>query len=245
MQYFYFQTKNIALWMFLRWIPQLLANVDTNKVFAISDIVEKIAVQYPQSIMYAYRLSKENYSPETENNETKRLIKRLDELLLSDELVQLFLKALSSVSMPANILRYHLGRLLKSHTEGQEKFRSLVDSIIEEIYSEQPDSGDVTRFHGNAFFKIAEYQNHLISLKNLTLSHACRKVRDLDERVKTLLRVSTRELPVNLKDYCPWLANFHSAEFNYSLEIPGQYTGIKKPLPQYHVKIAGFAPKVR
>lgn len=47
--------------MFLRWIPQLLAIVDTAKVCAISGIILNIAKTYPQSIMYAYRLSKENY----------------------------------------------------------------------------------------------------------------------------------------------------------------------------------------
>lgn len=55
------QAGDIPTWMFLRWIPQLLAVVDTNKIFAITDIIEKIASTYPQSAMYAYRLSKENY----------------------------------------------------------------------------------------------------------------------------------------------------------------------------------------
>lgn len=61
--------------MFIRWIPQLLANVDTEKIFAIAEIVEKIAISYPQSIMYAYRLSKENYSIENKT-ETRKLIER-------------------------------------------------------------------------------------------------------------------------------------------------------------------------
>lgn len=72
------QTADIPTWMFLRWIPQLLANVDTNKIFAIADIIEKIACTYPQSIMYAYRLSKENYVLCEDNigNVAKRFIKR-------------------------------------------------------------------------------------------------------------------------------------------------------------------------
>lgn len=55
------QANDIPIWMFLRWIPQLLAVVDTDKVFAIVNIIKNIADVYPQSIMYAYKLSKENY----------------------------------------------------------------------------------------------------------------------------------------------------------------------------------------
>lgn len=47
----------------------------------------------------------------------------------------------------------------------------------------------------------------------------------------------------NLADYCPWLQNFHAFETD-DIEIPGQYTGERKPLTQYHVKISGFVPKV-
>lgn len=62
--------------MYLRWIPQLLANIDSEKVFAVADIVEKIAMNYPQAIMYAYKLSKEDYFLQNANAETLRIIKR-------------------------------------------------------------------------------------------------------------------------------------------------------------------------
>lgn len=231
--------------MFLRWIPQLLANIDSNKVFAISDIVENIALNYPQSLMYAYRLSKENYLQENEITETQRLIKRLDELLLNDELVNLFLKALSSVTIPANIVEYHLKQLSQKLASNQEEFNALIDLIIEEIYSEKPDSGDVTKFHGNSFKTISVLKGQLELLKNeKNPQRRLNLLNDLQAKSKKLQGVPIKNLSVNLKDYCPWLANFHSADFNVSLEIPGQYTGMKKPLPEYHVKIAGLMPKV-
>ena len=72
----------------------------------------------------------------------------------------------------------------------------------------------------------------------------------------------------NLKDYSPWLSSFQTRNETYQLEIPGrsgfilglveyccmilihffysgQYSGRSKPLPEYHVKIAGFDEKVR
>lgn len=59
--FIYLQSEQIPLWMFLGWLPQLLANVDSSKIFAISGIIKKIAETYPQAIMYPYRLSKESY----------------------------------------------------------------------------------------------------------------------------------------------------------------------------------------
>ncbi|KAK3728486.1 hypothetical protein QZH41_002347 [Actinostola sp. cb2023] len=50
--------------------------------------------------------------------------------------------------------------------------------------------------------------------------------------------------PGNIKEFSSWLANFQSSNNTQKLEIPGQYTGLSKPLPEYHVKIAGFDEKV-
>lgn len=36
----------------------MLTYIDTKNIFGISGIIEKIARTYPQSIMYAYRLTK-------------------------------------------------------------------------------------------------------------------------------------------------------------------------------------------
>lgn len=53
--------------MFLGWLPQLLANLGTTCVFAIADILIEIAKIYPQAVMYAYRLSKEKYTSNSED----------------------------------------------------------------------------------------------------------------------------------------------------------------------------------
>lgn len=48
--------------------------------------------------------------------------------------------------------------------------------------------------------------------------------------------------PKSLKEYSAWLANFDPLK--YQMEIPGQYHGLTKPLPEYHIKIAGFNQNV-
>lgn len=163
----------------------------------------------------------------------------MDELLINNELVNLFLKALSCISVPANILRYYLDFLLGNKIE-----TTSIDRVIQTIYNENPDSGDVTKFYGNAFKTIAEYKKHLERLKTEKNADTRRnQIKKLRVEISKMLN-NRKQISLKLKDYCPWLANFRFVNLDVPLEIPGQYTGLQNPLPQYHVKIAGFQPKV-
>lgn len=168
---------------------------------------------------------------------------RLDEILLKDNLVNLFLKSLSCVSMPVNILLYYLKSLSKLVKDSLQ-FNTLLDFVMKDIYNEKPDSADVTKFCGNSFKTISDFEKDLQCLrKEKNPTKRFETIKNLDDRLRQIL-ISKKKLSVNLKDYSPWLANFHSADYDLSLEIPGQYTGLKMPLPHYHVKIAGFQSKV-
>ncbi|KAJ8319307.1 LOW QUALITY PROTEIN: hypothetical protein KUTeg_004398 [Tegillarca granosa] len=50
--------------------------------------------------------------------------------------------------------------------------------------------------------------------------------------------------PKVLEEYCQWMSDFNPNTDGRGLEIPGQYDGMSKPLPEYHVKIAGFDQRV-
>lgn len=52
------------------------------------------------------------------------------------------------------------------------------------------------------------------------------------------------KLPGNLKEYSPWMSKFKVEFLRSELEIPGQYDGKSKPLPEYHVRISGFDERV-
>ena len=47
-----------------------------------------------------------------------------------------------------------------------------------------------------------------------------------------------------LKDYSSWLAAFNSSDFEHPLEVPGQYDGLQKPIPEDHATIDGFDDRV-
>lgn len=75
--YVLYQACRIPEWMFIQWIPQLLANLDTQNITIIYPIVEKIAKMYPQAIIYPYRLSKQKYSfPDSIKNYGEQAVTR-------------------------------------------------------------------------------------------------------------------------------------------------------------------------
>ena len=50
--------------------------------------------------------------------------------------------------------------------------------------------------------------------------------------------------PALLKDYSPWLHDFQAGDRTSRLEVPGQYHGRAKPLPEYHAHISSCDKKV-
>ena len=48
--------------------------------------------------------------------------------------------------------------------------------------------------------------------------------------------------PGLLKDYSDWFMRYQT-DYEHSLEVPGQYSGDRKPMPEYHTRIAGFDDK--
>ncbi|KAB0800482.1 hypothetical protein PPYR_06222 [Photinus pyralis] len=235
------ESSKIPTWMFLNWIPQLLANLDTAAIFAISDIIVEIAQMYPQAIMYAYRLSKGKYKLQSNTIGIygKKIIETLDGLLLSNTQVDTLLYAFASVTSPTNVLEYYMKRICASNSE--EQFKENYQKLMDELYPPNINYKSPKSLKGPIFKKIAEYEHKLkeIMKGKFDLKRNCEKLSGMVQVLKGIKYTS-----VILKDYCPWLEHFQSTELRENLEIPGQYLGNKRPLPQYHTKIMGFAPSV-
>lgn len=52
-----------------------------------------------------------------------------------------------------------------------------------------------------------------------------------------------KQLSINLNNFCPWLAEYSNHTID-TLEIPGQYSGLKKHDPNNHITIASFKQNV-
>lgn len=173
-------------------------------------------------------------------------------------MVDKFLKALTYVSVPAAMLKYYVSKMSKSKKESDIK--AIQETVITSIFSETPNSKNLESMQGNMFKTILKYKKNIEKIlsknsKILYIKHknyflyilVSKKMKDelttIDKELSALLKAD-KKFSVLLKDYCPWLANFSANKLNLDLEIPGQYTGDKLPLPQHHIKISGFYPHV-
>ncbi|GJQ83173.1 hypothetical protein Trydic_g18200 [Trypoxylus dichotomus] len=248
--------EKIPEWMFIRWIPQLLANLDTPNITVIFPIVERIAKTYPQAVMYPYRLSKQKYAfPDPIKSYGEQATARLDELL-GDPFVDKFLSALSSVTLPASFIAFHMKQLRDACGVSVDFFKQKLD-YLELLCREDVNYRSRDSLKGQVFKEIISQ----IKAKLLPLGKGQLNLNLLKQRMETLRREekqhlessskSKRKAPISedqkilkLSYYSPWLENFSDNEINLNLEIPGQYKGDKKPLLQYHVKICGFSSEV-
>lgn len=95
---------------------------------------------------------------------------RLDELLLTNEVFNKFLKALKAVAMPESILLCHLMKLKQICRErNADDFNNYSAAILEELYSEKPNSKNADNFFGNMFKKISNYKDQISNLRKSKL----------------------------------------------------------------------------
>ncbi|KAJ4442685.1 hypothetical protein ANN_04274 [Periplaneta americana] len=156
-------SKEVPAWMFLGWVNQLLACLDTPVGPVLYDLVLSLAQTYPQALIYAFPLSREKYNLERRETRLKDLVYQLESILFSNPLVDTFLRAFSCLALPCNMLYYFVVKLTKSLNVGKPNFNvvsQLFDTMMKEIF---PDTRK--RVHGSAFESVKTFQKQLEKMK--------------------------------------------------------------------------------
>jgi len=167
---------------------------------------------------------------------------RLDKLLTSDPVIDIFVKAFSCLGQPCKMLLYFVGKLetlLNVENPNCDSLCRMYNTMMRTLFPECNEN-----IQGAVFKDIKEYRKHLEKAEAEIKSGNKKVIKDLGKIKKRLenYRVTPKQ---QLKDYSPWLSDFQAGKYgSLDLEIPGQYTGEGKPLTQYHHKIAGFEQTV-
>ncbi len=64
-------------------------------------------------------------------------------------------------------------------------------------------------------------------------------------RSKDFDTFKTKQGKMELRDYSEWLADFDASKYVEVLEVPGQYSGLRRPEPSSHLTIVSFDPSIR
>lgn len=225
-------TREIQSWLFLRWQVQLVPYLGTSIADLIIPIIERIIQDYPNALIYTLRLTMAT-NPSIMNDSRMYKIRKF---LQDNQELEQFLEAMQYVVQPEFYLQYYLNECIKNLSKGTA---TAINALLEKIYPSSRNNRNEPR-PGHIYDIFKNSQFDLTQLRTMTNEREIRQyLKTLNEVLKQSFK--TRKISVLLKDYSPWLCELNGSH----LEVPGQYTGNRKPMPQYHSKIMKIEPIVK
>ncbi|XP_064405997.1 DNA-dependent protein kinase catalytic subunit-like isoform X2 [Halichondria panicea] len=268
METFQKKSRDVPDWMFIGWISQMVALLNKAEGPAVHETLLSIATNYPQALIYHFKTSSsafETHPPGETNQDTVDKLRAK----LTNKLVDGVVSALELLCSPELVFKdycdYDLKPLMEASVEKRnismvkKVWRGLRAQLQEwEVGSSGSLYGGGSSDGGSPSIEVGSRQKRFAKDYIRKLDDACgedgRKlcsmkaasfnsvVGKLFEQMKPgLNKIKGAGL---LKEYSPWLAGFQGNHYHEHVEIPGQYDGSSKPLPEYHVKISGFDEKV-
>ncbi|ELV09918.1 DNA-dependent protein kinase catalytic subunit [Tupaia chinensis] len=242
------EISSIPCWQFIGWISHMVALLDKGEAVAVQHTVEEIADHYPQALIYPFIISSESYSfkDTSAGHKNKEFVARIKSKLDPGGVVQDFITALEQLSNPelifkdwADDVKVELGKTPVNKKNIEQMYERMFASLGD---LQAPGLGAFRRRFVQAFGK--EFDKHFgrrgSKLPTMKLS-------DFSDITSSLLQRMNKDSrpPGNLKECSPWLSTFSVELLRGELEVPGQYDGRGKPLPEYHARIAGFDERVQ
>ncbi|XP_053516892.1 DNA-dependent protein kinase catalytic subunit isoform X2 [Artibeus jamaicensis] len=242
------EISSIPCWQFIGWISHMVALLDKEEAVAVQRTVEEIADNYPQAIVYPFIISSESYSfkDTSTSHKNKEFVARIKNKLDLGGVIQDFINALEQLSNPEMIFKDWTDDVKVELTKKCVNKRN-IEKMYERMYaalgdSKAPGLGAFRKKFIQAFGK--EFDKHFgkggSKLPGMKLC-------DFEDITNSLLSKMGKDSkpPGNLKECSPWMSDFRVEFLRNELEIPGQYDGKGKPVPEYHARVAGFDERVK
>nr|XP_031842428.1 DNA-dependent protein kinase catalytic subunit-like isoform X2 [Nomia melanderi] len=225
------ESEGVQTWLFLSWQAQLFSHLGTSIAPLVIHILKRIVETYPNAVIYTFRLTVETNPAllnETRTYEIRQIVyKRLD--------IDQFLLAMQYVVQPELYLQYYLTEFLKNLSLGPS---TAINILLKKVYLNSLEKEHGIK-PGIVFNEIKDYENKIKKLEQKKPDEIKRQVyRWIGDLTGSLAR---RRNKLHLQDYSPWLYKYSGKD----IEIPGQYIGDRKPMPQYHVKIMKIESSVK
>nr|XP_046226723.1 DNA-dependent protein kinase catalytic subunit isoform X2 [Scatophagus argus] len=243
------EVMSVPCWMLIGWLSQMVALLDKREAVAVQQSIRQIAECYPQALVYALMISSETYQFEDSatGHQQQEFVNRIKSMLDERGAVKNFVDALQQLTNPEMIFKDWWDGV-KNELEKPSFDKKRMGSMYDEMQSSLGDRNTAAHgmFRKRFIQKFAKPVEKLLGPKGSKLFEKRRDrgfLRQVDD-LATSMRGFQKE-PGNLKEYSPWLSGFKADAFSNELEVPGQYDGRSKPLPEYHAKITGFDERVK
>uniref|UniRef100_A0A8B9FQK3 DNA-dependent protein kinase catalytic subunit n=1 Tax=Amazona collaria TaxID=241587 RepID=A0A8B9FQK3_9PSIT len=241
------ELSSVPCWQFIGWISQMMALLDKDEAVAVQHTVEEIADTYPHAIIYPFMISSESYcfKDTATGCKNKEFVERIRNKLDRGGIVQDFVHSLEQLSNPIMIFKDWVedvkNELVKAQ-RNKNKLKEMYEGMYKSLGNlDAPGLGLLRKRFIQAFSK--DFDHHFGKGGSVLLDM---KISDFGEITTSLLSKmnKTHKEPGNLKECSPWMSEFKAEFLRNELEVPGQYDGKGKPLPEYHAKISGFDERI-
>ncbi|XP_052901969.1 DNA-dependent protein kinase catalytic subunit-like [Anopheles moucheti] len=254
-----FQEHSCAVpsWNFLQWIPQLLSymkiasdgpgrsNQAPVEEHFLDELFMRIARDYPMALYYPARL----ILSDTEGP-VRPIVTKLRNAL-NFPVLDRFVDELYRVVMPETRLHtmiVELKRHLNSFTDSAA-YQTFIDRTVPHVF---PTNADDLWCHGQVYRDAFPLIESFRALKHYhPVDERDQILQQLHKLGSTKQSNRPRTKPMELKDFSPWLADYHCSDIagvhgESSVEVPGQYGAIDRgtPNPCQHATILKVVPDV-
>uniref|UniRef100_A0A8D2M7W0 DNA-dependent protein kinase catalytic subunit n=1 Tax=Zonotrichia albicollis TaxID=44394 RepID=A0A8D2M7W0_ZONAL len=241
------ELSSVPCWQFIGWISQMMALLDKDEAVAVQHTVEEITNTYPQALIYPFMISSESYcfKDTAAGCKNKEFVERIKSKLDRGGVVQDFVRSLEQLSNPVMIFK-DWAKDVRSELSKPQRNKKKLKEMYEGMYKnlgnlESPGLGLMRKRFIQAFGKDLDHHFGRGGSELLDM-----RTSDFDAIVTSLhsKMIKTHKEPGNLKECSPWMSEFKAEFLRTELEVPGQYDGKGKPLPEYHAKISGFDERI-
>ncbi|CAM6110405.1 unnamed protein product [Calypogeia fissa] len=261
------QVKQVPSWVFMPWIPQMLAVMDQEEGKLFVGLLEEIARLYPHALYFPFHVSEKDFG-RVGQKRTLVLAK-----LLKNDFMQGFVRALEDLTYPEQRLRDGFAQI-KNHlaASNREKAKALFADLVEDCLDVDVMS-QTWRQAGEYNCKFARDWSKRVKK---ALGDDGGKLLHMDEKgfmaaVKDLMANLQKAMQglqtgvISLAHLSKWMAKFDqstsasmsqqssqesgtfvsrsessASDAEFAIEIPGQYNGFHEPSHLSHVKLVGF-----
>jgi len=230
--------EELPVWIWIIWIPQLLAAITKSRVEARAslEVLKKIAKEYPQALFYYLKRFKlqANTSHSSSEVSAMNISDIFDEIKRTEPILYECLELFSDFIPTLNITQ-------------EEKMINEINNLAVSLYL-LDSSTQLDRFRLRIFLMLRSFESHIqripfteiIRMQSANLSEILgilkNFINNMKENYKPHAKAYHRIEPIKLMQLQALLTDI--------LEIPGQYNVNQEPAPEKHVKLVEIGKEV-
>uniref|UniRef100_A0A8C3LKH7 DNA-dependent protein kinase catalytic subunit n=1 Tax=Chrysolophus pictus TaxID=9089 RepID=A0A8C3LKH7_CHRPC len=208
------ELSSVPCWQFIGWISQMMALLDKDEAVAVQHTVEEIADTYPQAIIYPFMISSESFC----FKDTAAGCKNKE-----------FVASIKNKLDRGGVVQDFI-HSLEQLSNPVMLFKDWVEDVRNELVKTQRNKTKLKEMYEGMYKNLGDVKAPGLGWLRKRFVQVRAFGKDFDSHFG--------------KDGSK-LLDMKAAEFlRNELEVPGQYDGKGKPLPEYHVKISGFDERI-